>query len=123
MRIKRFIVGLLLLLVGACASTGFGNPEMTSAEGIAHTMTNAVTTYKALEPRLSAAEKKDFMDAYNRVCSAYQTAGTLLTSILDASDEASAHTALVSYQMTMDQLPVLAHEVLRRVATFKEGGK
>jgi hypothetical protein len=123
MHSKRFLIGLLLLLVGACASAGLGNPEATSAGGIADTMTDAIKTYQALEPRLSAAQKEEFKDAYNHVCSAYQTAGTLLTAIFDAYDEASAHTALVSYQMTMEQLPILANRVSQLVQSFKAGAK
>jgi hypothetical protein len=120
---KHFLVALLLLLLGACASVGIGNPGATSAEGMAKTITDAVTTYKALEPRLSAAQKEEFKEAYNHVCSVYQTAGILLGSILDAYDEASSHTALVSYQMTMDQLPILTNKVSRIVQSFKGAGK
>jgi hypothetical protein len=123
MRGKRILSAFLLLLVGACASAGVGNSAATQPQGIANTMTDAVTTYKALEPRLSTTQKNEFKEAYDHVSSAYQTAGTLLASIFDAADEASAHTALVAYQTTSVELPRLADQVWKLVQRFKGGAK
>ncbi len=122
MRGKHLLAVLLLLLVGACASGGIGN-STSHPQGIADTMADAITTYKALEPRLSTAQKAEFKEAYDHVCSAYQTAGTLLTSITDAQDEASAHTALFAYNMTASELPKLADRVWQLVQKFKGEAK
>jgi hypothetical protein len=119
MRGKVLLVALLLVTVGACASGGMGNPGSASSTGIADTMSDTIMTYKALEPRLSTAQKAEFKDAYDHVSSAYQTAGTLLASIMDAYDEASAHTSLVAYQNTAVELPRLADKVRQLVQGFK----
>jgi hypothetical protein len=120
---KRFCAALLLLLVAACASGAGGNSGFAGGRGFPDTLADAITTYRAMEPRLSAEQKTEFKEAYDRVVSAYQMAGTLLASVFDAADEASAHTAMVGYMTTADALPGLTDRVAKLVRGFKGSNK
>ena len=117
-----FVAGLLLLVAGACATAGLQNQASPSYEGVADMLVNAITTYQALEPRLTAEQKREFNEAYAQLCKSYQTSGLLLEAAVDAADQASAHTAVISYQRTVVQLPGMAEKVSRLVQGFK-GGK
>ncbi len=119
---KHILSGILLLLAGACATAGGPSLGSTSYEGVADMLLNAVTTYQALEARLTAEQKQEFKEAYDQLCKSYQTSGILLESAVDADDQASAHTAIISYQRTVVQLPGMAEKVSRLVQGFK-GGK
>lgn len=123
MRQLRLFVVLLLLALGACASGGLGGPGAGRSGDVAGTMTEAMTTYRSVEQRLSAAQKEEFREACNHVSSAYRTAGILLASFFDAEDEASANTALVAYRTTMTELPKLADEAARLARSFKGRAK
>ena len=65
------------------------------------------------ETRLSTEQKTEFKETYDRVASAYQMAGTLLASVFDSADEASAHTAMVGYGTTADALPGLVDKLCK----------
>ena len=108
---KHFVAALLLLLVAACATGTLG---ATGSRGVPDTMLDAIATYQAVEPRLSTEQKTEFKEAYDRVASAYQMAGTLLASVFDSADEASAHTAMVGYGTTADALPGLVDKLRTR---------
>lgn len=123
MRGKRFLAALLFLAVGACASAGTGGPGSAHSGDMATTMTDAMSTYQALGPRLTAAQKEEFREACDRVISAHNTSGVLLASFFDAQDEASARTALLSYRATMAALPDLVNKVARLAKSFKESAR
>jgi hypothetical protein len=111
---------VLLLSVG-CASVGQNGAS--SYEAVGNTLHAAVTDYLAIQSRLTAAQREEFMEAYERVCKSYQTAGVLLTVAVDAQDAPSANTSIVAYQRTVNGLPALAAEVSRVVRKLKGTAK
>jgi hypothetical protein len=117
---KYLVAGFLLLFAGVSAAAG--GQSSTSYEGVAETVQNAVSTYLALEPRLTEDQKEQFKEAYAQLCKSYQTSGILLESAIDTEDPGSAHTAIVAYKRTVVQLPAMADKVSRLVQGFK-GGK
>jgi hypothetical protein len=117
---KRFLAGLLLLLTAACA--GAAAQASPSQGGSTEALKSAVAKYRALEPKLTAAQKEEFTEAYAQLCKSYQTAGILLEAVMDSEDEANANTALLSFQKTVEQLPVLTDAVIKVVRKL-EGGK
>jgi hypothetical protein len=67
-------------------------------------------------------QKQEFEEAYAQLCKSYQTAGILLASVMNAQDQESVNTAMLSYQRLATQLPAMADKVSRLVRGFK-GGK
>ncbi len=116
---KYVCAGFLLLFAGACASAGLSNHTSASYEGVADTVQNAVTGYRAIEPRLTAEQKQEFEEAYTQLCKSYQTAGVLLDSVMKAADQDSANTSLLSYQRLAAQFPEMADKLSRLVRGFK----
>jgi predicted negative regulator of RcsB-dependent stress response len=116
---KHLFAGFLLLFAGACASAGWQNQASTSYEGVADELQNAVTSYQALESRLTAEQKQEFEEAYAQLCKSYQTAGILLASVMKAQDEESVNTAMLSYRLLATQLPAMADKVSRLIQGFK----
>ncbi len=116
---KYVLAGFLLLFAGACASAGLPNKASTSYEGVADELQDAVTSYQALEPRLTPEQKQEFEDAYAQLCKSYQTAGILLASIMKAQDQESANTAMFSYRRLATQFPAMADKISRLVRGFK----
>ena len=113
-------VCLALLCIAASATAGLSRETRTTTyEGSGNTLQSVVETYQRLEPQLTAEQKKKFKEAYDGICDAYQTAGILLTSVMEAADPVSAHTALVSYQRIMVELPNMINKIERLVLGFK----
>jgi hypothetical protein len=121
MQAKPFLIVLILVLAGFCAGAFPGTAG--AARGPAETIVESAQAYKQMEARLSEDQKAEFMEAYNHVVSALQTSAVLLTSIVDAADEASSHTAVISYLSTAGELPRLIDKVQKIVQGFKKGSK
>ncbi len=120
MRGKYLFAVFLLLFAGACASVGRVNETApTSYEGIADTLQKAVTAYRAMQPRLTADQKREFDEAYGQLCKSHQTLGVLLASVMSAQDEESVDGAFMSYRRLAAQLPAMAERVSRLVEGFK----
>ena len=117
---KRFLAVLLLLVTAACA--GAAVQASSSQDASAEALKKAVAKYRAIEPKLTAGQKEEFREAYAQLSKSYQTAGILLEAVMDSEDEANANTALVSFQKTAEQLPLLTDRVIQVVRKL-EGGK
>ena len=122
MLVKRLIAGLLLLLTAACAAAGVQSTASQSYDGGAEALKKAVATYRALEPKLTPDQKEEFREAYAQLCKSYQTAGILLSAVMDVQDQANVNTALLAFQKTAAQLPALTDKVCKVVRGFV-GGK
>ena len=120
MMTKRFLAGLLLLLTAACA--GAAVQASPYQGGSVEALKRAIANYRALEPKLTEGQKEEFREAYAQLCKSYRTAGILLESVMDSEDEANANTALLAFQKTVAQLPLLADRVIQVVRKL-EGGK
>lgn len=117
---KRFLAGLLLLLTAACAGTAAQGPASPSYDGAAETLKRAVATYRALEPKLTADQKEEFREAYAQLCKSYQTAGILLASAMeDTQDQANTNTALLAFQRTVAQLPAMTDRISQVARGFE----
>jgi hypothetical protein len=116
---QRLLACFVLLLLGGCATTGLSSSGTVPREGTANTMQATVEAYQKLEPRLTPAQRQQFKEAYDGICTSYQTVGILLSSVLDSADEASAHTAMVSYRVTEAELPKMINRLAGLVQSFK----
>ena len=117
---RAFLVCLTCLYLAVSATASLGRETTTTTyEGSGNTMQSAIETYQKLEPQLTAEKKKRFKDAYDGICESYQTAGILLASVMDAADPPSAHTALVSYQRIMTELPNMINKLDKLVQSLR----
>ncbi len=118
-RRKVFLVCLVCVLLAGCASGTLGNRTSASYEEAGGKLQTTIETYQKIEPRLTAAQREQFKEAYGGISKAYQTAGILLASVMDAADEASAHTAVVSYRRITSELPAMIDKLDRLVRGFR----
>ena len=113
------LVGFVLLFVALCGSGFAAGPNAESFRGAADILQSTVDAYRKAEPRLTAAQRDEFKEAYTAICSAYQTAGVLLESVMDAADEPSARTAMFSYQRIAGELPNMVNKLAKQVRSYK----
>jgi hypothetical protein len=69
---------------------------------------------------LTADQKEEFREAYAQLCKSYQTAGILLASAMeDTQDQANTNTALLAFQRTVAQLPAMADRISQVARGFE----
>jgi hypothetical protein len=118
-RHQRFLACFVLLFLGGCATSGLSSSGTISREGTGNTLQATVEAYQKMEPRLTTAQRQQFKEAYDGICTSYQTVGILLSSVLDAADEASSRTAMISYRVTEAELPKMINRLAGLVQSFK----
>jgi hypothetical protein len=118
-RKQRVYACLLFLLLAGTAGVSFAAPSATSYEGSGSILQTTIENYQKLEPKLTAAQREEFKEAFEGICTTYQTAGILLSSVMDAADEVSGRTAMASYQRIMGELPRMINRLARLVQSFK----
>jgi hypothetical protein len=113
------VATLCLCLTGFSTTSAAKQAETVTYEGSANVLQRDMETFWKIEPQLTAEQKEKFTTAFNRICEVYRTAGLLISSVTDAADEASAHTALMSFQRVMGELPGMIDKLDRLVRSFK----
>jgi hypothetical protein len=110
---------LLFLLLAGSAGVSFAASAAASYEGAGNILQTTIETYQKLEPKLTAAQREKFKEAFDGICTSYQTAGILLSSVIDAADEGSSRTAMASYQRIAGELPRMINRLAGLVQSFK----
>ena len=124
---RKFLVGLLLLALVACAGFGATNTSVTnigvtSYETAGVTLTQAFNLEKALlkAGKITAAQDSEFqLGVYTDAVNCYKAIGSAAVAVITATDTTSKATATDKFNALSAQLPTM----LANVLTFIQGVK